>query len=56
MELQRFLWNDLDRLEEDINHWDPSQCGYLPRDVVYTVLRGSRLPVDPQLIDCMIQQ
>ncbi|XP_034948981.1 EF-hand domain-containing family member C2 [Chelonus insularis] len=53
-EIKRFLWNDLDRLEEDINHWDPSGSGLLPRNQVYTILRGCRLPVDPKVINAML--
>ncbi|XP_011304473.1 EF-hand domain-containing family member C2 [Fopius arisanus] len=53
-ELTRFLWNNLDRLAEDINHWDPSSTGFLPSTSIYTILRGCRLPLDPQLINCLL--
>lgn len=55
-ELKRFLWDDLDRLEEDIKHWDPAGIGFLPRSKVYTILRGCRIPVDPKLIDAMLDR
>ncbi|XP_043250986.1 EF-hand domain-containing family member C2-like [Colletes gigas] len=49
-ELLRSLWNDLDRLEEDLRHWDRGRTGFLPRDTIYTVLCGSRIPADVELI------
>ncbi|XP_076165336.1 EF-hand domain-containing family member C2 [Ptiloglossa arizonensis] len=49
-ELLRLLWNDLDRLEEDLHRWDRERTGFLPRDTIYTVLRGSRIPVDVELL------
>ncbi|XP_074113019.1 EF-hand domain-containing family member C2 [Cotesia typhae] len=55
-ELKRFLWDDLDRLEEDIKHWDPAGSGFLPPSQVYTILRGCRIPVDPKLIDEMLKR
>ncbi|XP_011689860.1 PREDICTED: EF-hand domain-containing family member C2-like isoform X2 [Wasmannia auropunctata] len=53
-ELNRFLWNDLDRLEEDLRHWDEDKTGFLPRESVYTILRGCRIPVDVELLNSML--
>ncbi|XP_076290221.1 EF-hand domain-containing family member C2 [Lasioglossum baleicum] len=53
-ELSRALWMDLDRLEEDLHHWDRGLTGYLPRDTLYTVLRGARIPADVELINSML--
>ncbi|XP_076235048.1 EF-hand domain-containing family member C2 [Calliopsis andreniformis] len=53
-ELLRELWDDLDRLEEDLLHCDRGRTGFLPRDTIYTVLRGSRIPVDVELINSML--
>ncbi|XP_063973466.1 EF-hand domain-containing family member C2-like [Diachasmimorpha longicaudata] len=53
-ELTRFLWNNLDRLAEDIHHWNPSGTGFLPPSDVYKILRGCRLPLDAQLITCLL--
>ncbi|XP_068987000.1 EF-hand domain-containing family member C2-like isoform X1 [Bombus flavifrons] len=53
-ELLRTLWNDLDRLEEDLHHWDRGRTGFLPRDTLYTTLRAARLPVDVELLNSML--
>ncbi|XP_076666414.1 EF-hand domain-containing family member C2 [Andrena cerasifolii] len=53
-ELLRCLWNDLDRLEGDLHQWDRGRAGFLPRTTVYTVLRGSRIPVDVELLNSML--
>ncbi|XP_076749581.1 EF-hand domain-containing family member C2 [Xylocopa sonorina] len=53
-ELLRTLWNDLDRLEEDLHHWDRGRTGFLSRDTLYTVLRGARIPVDLELLNSML--
>lgn len=55
-ELLRELWDDLDRLEEDFHHWDRGRTGFLPRDTLYSVLRGSRIPADVELINSMLDQ
>ncbi|CAG5095489.1 Similar to efhc2: EF-hand domain-containing family member C2 (Danio rerio), partial [Cotesia congregata] len=44
-ELKRFLWDDLDRLEEDIKHWDPAGSGFLPPSQVYTILLAPIVPM-----------
>ncbi|XP_032679728.1 EF-hand domain-containing family member C2-like [Odontomachus brunneus] len=53
-ELGRFLWNDLDRLRENLQHWDRDKTGYLPRESLYTILRGCRVPVDVELLNSML--
>ncbi|XP_060830644.1 EF-hand domain-containing family member C2-like isoform X1 [Bombus pascuorum] len=53
-ELLRTLWNDLDRLEEDLHHWDRGRTGFLPRDTLYTTLRAARIPVDVELLNSML--
>jgi len=55
-ELYRFLWHDLDRLEEDLRHWDEHRTGFLPRESLYTILRGCRIPVDVELLNSMLDQ
>lgn len=55
-ELSRTLWNDLDRLEEDLHHWDRGRTGFLPRDTLYTTLRAARIPVDVELLNSMLDQ
>lgn len=55
-ELLRTLWNDLDRLEEDLHHWDRGRTGFLPRDTLYTTLRAARIPVDVELLNSMLDQ
>ncbi|XP_076379277.1 EF-hand domain-containing family member C2 [Megalopta genalis] len=53
-ELSRNLWMELDRLEEDLHHWDRGRTGYLARDTIYSVLRGARIPADVELINSML--
>ncbi|OAD54554.1 EF-hand domain-containing family member C2 [Eufriesea mexicana] len=53
-ELLRNLWNGLDRLEEDLHHHDRERTGFLPRDTVYTVLRGSKTSLDVELLNSML--
>nr|XP_012216880.1 PREDICTED: EF-hand domain-containing family member C2-like [Linepithema humile] len=53
-ELYRFLWHDLDRLKEDLYHWDRDKTGFLPRESLYTILRGCRIPVDVELLNSML--
>ena len=55
-ELLRSLWNDFDCLEEDLHHHDRGRTGFLPRSTLYTVLRGSRIPVDVELLNSMLDQ
>ncbi|KAL6444614.1 hypothetical protein ACFW04_002016 [Cataglyphis niger] len=53
-ELYRFLWHDLDRLKEDLHHWDRDRTGFLPREFLYMVLRGCKVPVDVELLNSML--
>lgn len=55
-ELHRFLWHDLDRLKEDLHHWDRDRTGFLPREFLYTILRGCRIPIDVELLNSMLDQ
>lgn len=55
-ELLRSLWNDLERLEEDLHHYDRGKTGFLPRNTLYTVLRAARIPVDVELLNSMLDQ
>lgn len=50
-ELKRYLWDDLERLTEYFIKRDHYRIGVLPRQEVYTLLRGCRLPVDKVLIE-----
>ncbi|XP_020289253.1 EF-hand domain-containing family member C2-like isoform X2 [Pseudomyrmex gracilis] len=53
-ELHRSLWHDLDRLKEDLLHWDRDRTGFLPRESLYAILRGCRIPVDVELLNSML--
>ncbi|CAK9822215.1 EF-hand domain-containing family member C2 [Anthophora retusa] len=53
-ELLRLLWNDLDRLEEDLHNRDRRRTGFLPRHDLYTILRGGRIPADIELLNSMM--
>ncbi|XP_043475063.1 EF-hand domain-containing family member C2 [Leptopilina heterotoma] len=53
-EINRFLWTELDRLEEDILHLDRTRTGYLSRNELYTILRGCRIPLNVELLNRML--
>ncbi|XP_033227774.1 EF-hand domain-containing family member C2-like [Belonocnema kinseyi] len=53
-EINRFLWTELSRLEEDILHIDRERTDYLPRNKLYTILRGCRIPLDLELLNAML--
>ncbi|KAL2714276.1 EF-hand domain-containing family member C2 [Vespula squamosa] len=53
-ELNRDVWNEADRMKEDLLHWDRGRTGYLPRNTIYTVLRSCRIPLDIELINSML--
>ncbi|XP_012262352.2 EF-hand domain-containing family member C2-like [Athalia rosae] len=53
-ELTRQLWTDVERLEEDLHHVDRARTGYLPRDELYTIIRGCRLALDIELLNSML--
>ncbi|XP_046141225.1 EF-hand domain-containing family member C2-like [Osmia bicornis bicornis] len=53
-EILRNLWDDFDRLQEDLHHWDRKKTGYLSRDTIFAVLRGARIPADIELINSML--
>lgn len=55
-ELIRTLWNDLDRLEEDLHNCDRGRTGFLSRDRVYITLRGCKIPIDIELLNSMLDQ
>ncbi|XP_030748074.1 EF-hand domain-containing family member C2-like [Sitophilus oryzae] len=54
-ELKRFLWDDLDRLKEYFIHNDNAKTGKLTKQECYTVMKGSRLPFDIQLIEKILE-
>lgn len=51
LEIYRNIWDDLTCLKQFIYHLDPERREYLPENVLRTVLRGSRVPLDVSLID-----
>ncbi|KAI4488135.1 hypothetical protein M0804_004983 [Polistes exclamans] len=53
-ELNRDIWNEADRLKEDLLHWDRQKIGYLPRNTIYAVVRACRIPLDIELINSML--
>nr|CAD7408838.1 unnamed protein product [Timema poppensis] len=52
-ELTRYLFKDLDRLQENLLHKDPERKGYLPRGAIYSLCRAS-LPVDRDLLNAVL--
>lgn len=55
-ELRRFSWDTLDRLEQNIHHVDKKRVGYLTRKQLYTILRGSQIPLNLELLNSMLDQ
>ncbi|XP_006618660.1 EF-hand domain-containing family member C2-like [Apis dorsata] len=53
-EVIRTLWNDLDRLEEDLHNCDRGRTGFLSRDRIYITLRGCKVPIDVELLNSML--
>lgn len=49
-ELNRNLWNDLDRFKEHIYYLDPSNKGFLTEERLLSGIRANRLPLDIALI------
>lgn len=55
-ELHRSLWHDLDHLQDDLYHWDREKTGCIPRESLYAILRGCRIPIDVELLNAMLDQ
>lgn len=53
LELNRALWNDLDRLREHIYHVDPLNKGYMNEQKLRSVIAACRIPLKPTLIGFM---
>ncbi|XP_050679818.1 EF-hand domain-containing family member C2-like isoform X1 [Leptidea sinapis] len=54
-ELTRGLWDDRERLREGLLHADAPGLGSLPVSRVRQLLRAHRLPINTDLLDCMLQ-
>lgn len=54
-ELTRGLWEDRVRLHEGLLHADASGSGVLSPERLRQLLRAHRLPINPDLMDCMLQ-
>ncbi|RVE45367.1 hypothetical protein evm_009996 [Chilo suppressalis] len=54
-ELTRGLWDDRERLREGLLHADETGKGILTVDKMRQLLRAHRLPINPDLMDCMLQ-
>ncbi|XP_034832363.1 EF-hand domain-containing family member C2-like [Maniola hyperantus] len=54
-ELTRGLWDDRARLWEGLIHADVNRSGVLPADQLRQILRAHRLPINRDLMDCMLQ-
>ncbi|XP_052753488.1 EF-hand domain-containing family member C2-like isoform X2 [Galleria mellonella] len=54
-ELTRGLWDDRERLCEGLKHADEAGCGVLPVHRLRQLLRAHRLPLNVDLMDCMLQ-
>ncbi|KAJ8680578.1 hypothetical protein QAD02_016365 [Eretmocerus hayati] len=56
MELLRYGFNQLERLEEDCHAWDRDRTGHLDRHQLYTILRAIRIPLSVELIHLMLER
>ncbi|XP_026734418.1 EF-hand domain-containing family member C2-like [Trichoplusia ni] len=54
-ELTRGLWDDRERLREGLMHADEAGSGVLSKERLRQLLRANRLPINPDLLDCMLQ-
>ncbi|KAL7303856.1 hypothetical protein TKK_0003978 [Trichogramma kaykai] len=55
-ELLRDNWSGLERLAEDLRHFDRGQSGYLGRERLYQIIRANRLPLEKELIYLMFDR
>lgn len=55
-ELNRQVWQDLERLEEDIKDWDRNKNGYLSKQQLYTIIRANRVPLEIELVNLMLER
>uniref|UniRef100_A0A2A4JEU4 EF-hand domain-containing protein n=1 Tax=Heliothis virescens TaxID=7102 RepID=A0A2A4JEU4_HELVI len=53
-ELTRGLWDDRDRLREGLMHADATGSGVLSVERMRQLLRAHRLPINTDLLDCML--
>ncbi|XP_023946226.1 EF-hand domain-containing family member C2-like isoform X2 [Bicyclus anynana] len=53
-ELTRGLWDDRERLKEGLIHADVSRAGVLSAEQLRQTLRAHRLPINRDLMDCML--
>ncbi|KAL4715967.1 hypothetical protein ACJJTC_013267 [Scirpophaga incertulas] len=53
-EITRGLWDDRDRLREGLMHADELGAGVLTSGRLRQLLRAHRLPLNPDLMDCML--
>lgn len=55
MEIQRDLWNNMDRLKEHIYHLDPENTsGILSNRLLRTVIKANRLPIKDVLAESLL--
>ncbi|XP_045498047.1 EF-hand domain-containing family member C2-like [Colias croceus] len=54
-DLTRGLWDDRERLKEALLHADANGLGVLPAPRLRQLLRANRLPINTDLMDCMLQ-
>ncbi|XP_063223846.1 EF-hand domain-containing family member C2-like isoform X2 [Bacillus rossius redtenbacheri] len=54
--MEKFLFKDLDRLQENLRYADACRSGFLPRATVYGLCRAARLPVDKQLLCAVLDK
>lgn len=53
LELNRALWDDLDRLQEHLYHIDPTNSGYMSEALLRSAIAACRIPLKPTLVGFM---
>jgi Ca2+-binding EF-hand superfamily protein len=54
--MNRFLFNQVERLHESFLQQDPDRRGYVSRDTTYAICRGAKLPVNKDLLNAVLDK
>jgi hypothetical protein len=53
-EINRGLWDDMDRLKEFIYHVNPEKLKYLPEQKIWIIIRACKIPLDPAIVQQLL--
>lgn len=54
-ECRRLLWLGFDRLAENLRYKDPCNTGYIKPRLAYSLCRGAKIPVEPDLLTTVLE-